>query len=354
MARRAPSGWVAVAWAPYSRRSEMFARELGGALHCIHNLRFQSPPLAPLKYPIQAVRTVRMLFRERPAAVHVQDPPFVCGLVVAFYCSISGASFVTEFHSAAFGRAWRWAVPIQRRLVRRAAMNVVTSEHWSDIVGSWGGRTVVMHDPFLPLPEGEPYPLGAGPNIAVASTFADDEPVAAVLEAAEALPDVHFWITGDPRQRARLHLPEAPPNVTYTGFLDGNGEYLGLMRGADAVVALTTRDHTLQLAGCEAIAVGTPLITSDWAYLRELFGGGTVFVGNDAESIARGVRDILERGGRLRAEIDGFRRARRLEWTERLDQLRGAVAGRPSADAAPPHTDPGRPPAPGAMEGARR
>ena len=39
--------WAAVAWAPYSRRSEMFARELGGKLHCIHYLRFQYPLHAP-------------------------------------------------------------------------------------------------------------------------------------------------------------------------------------------------------------------------------------------------------------------------------------------------------------------
>ena len=71
--------WAAVAWAPYSRRSEMFARELGGPLHCVHYLKFRSPPYAPLKYVMQAVKTLQILFTDRPQAVHVQNPPFLCG-----------------------------------------------------------------------------------------------------------------------------------------------------------------------------------------------------------------------------------------------------------------------------------
>ena len=106
------SGWVAIAWAPYSRMSDTFARELMGKLHCIHYLRFQSPVHAPLKYVLQAARTLQVLFAERPAAVHVQNPPFVCGLVVALYCRLAGASYVLHYHSAAFDPIWAWALPV--------------------------------------------------------------------------------------------------------------------------------------------------------------------------------------------------------------------------------------------------
>ena len=82
--------WLAVSWAPYSRRSEMFARELNGRLRCIHYLRFQYPLHAPLKYILQAARTWQVLWRERPDAVHVQTPPFLCGLVAYLYGRLSG------------------------------------------------------------------------------------------------------------------------------------------------------------------------------------------------------------------------------------------------------------------------
>jgi len=322
---RSSNGWTAVAWAPYSRRSEMFARELGGTLHCIHYLRFRSPIHAPFKYVMQAVRTLQVLNRERPSAVHVQSPPFVCALVVHLYCLWSGARYVIEHHTASFGPAWDWALPMQKFVARRAVTNIVTAERWSDLVRSWGAETLVMHDPFLDLPPGEPFPLPPGPNVAFIGTFAQDEPLAAVLEAATMMPDVHLLITGD-TGRAPTMIADAPPNVTYTGFLDLNREYLGLLRGVDAAMVLTTRDDTLQLAGCEAISVGTPLITSDWPYLRELFGRAAVYVSHSAESIRDGVREALDRRADLAGEIPRFREERQRVWADRLDQLTAMVS----------------------------
>ena len=174
--------WMAVSWSPYSRRSEMFARELNGRLRCIHYLRFQYPLHAPIKYALQAARTWQVLWRERPDAVHVQTPPFLCGLVVYLYGRLVGAPYVFEYHSAAFGRAWDWAKPIQRFLARHAAANIVTNQHWAGVVNDWGAEALVMFDPFLELPPGEPYPVEPGFNVLFVCTFASDEPVEAVLE----------------------------------------------------------------------------------------------------------------------------------------------------------------------------
>lgn len=316
-------GWAVIAWAPYSRRSEMFARELNGALHCVHYLKFQSPLHAPFKYVLQAIRTLQILLRDRPEAVHVQSPPFVCGLVVLLYCRLVGARYVIEHHTASFGAAWDWALPMQRFVARHAVTNIVTSERWAERVRSWGADAMVMHDPFLELPAGQPFTLPAGFNVGFIGTFAQDEPLDAVLGAAGLLPDVRFWITGDKRRApARGDIPS---NVTLTGFLDPNGSYLGLLRGVDAAMVLTTRDDTLQLAGCEAISVGTPLITSDWPYLRELFGGTAVYVEPTAESIRDGVSVIMEQGAEISGEIPRFRRERQRLWAERIESLETMV-----------------------------
>lgn len=321
------SGWVAVAWAPYSRRSEMFARELNGKLHCIHYLTFQSPLQAPFKYVLQSIRTLQVLFRERPEAVHVQNPPFVCGLVVDLYCRLSGARFVIEHHSAAFDPAWAWARPLQQYIARRAVINIVTSEHWAEVMHKWAAPSLVMHDPFLDLPEGVPYPLPEGFNVAFLGTFADDEPIEEVVQAAGNVPDVNLYVTGDLRKAPPGLVDGAPENVTFTGFLDMNREYLGLLRGADAVMVLTTRDNTLQLAGCEAIAVGKPLITSAWDYLRDLFPEGAVFVQPTVQSITEGVREMRNSHAELAASIEPFRRARQREWKKRLTRLKALVGG---------------------------
>lgn len=328
--------WAAVAWAPFSRRSEMFARELDGPLHCIHYLKFRSKPHAPFKYVMQSVVTWRTLFRERPHAVHVQTPPFICGLIVAAYCRITGARFVVEYHSAAFEPIWRWGAPLQRLVAREAACNIVTSEHWAEIVRRWGGEAIVMYDAFLDLPEGTPYEVGPSPTFAFISTFAEDEPVAEVLEAASQLPEVRFFVTGDLAKAPRGLVAAAPPNVTFTGFLDPNTEYLGLVRAVDAVIVLTTRDHTLQLAGCEAAALGKPLVTSEWPYLRKLFPCGAEFVEPTARSIREGIARTMGRLDELKHENDMLVRMRRQEWNARLAQLRTFVDGRANGRLARP------------------
>lgn len=146
------------------------------------------------------------------------------------------------------------------------------------------------------------------------------------MEAAAMTPEINYYVTGDTRKRPASFVAAAPPNVTFTGFLDPNGEYLGLLRGADAAMVLTTRDHTLQLGGCEAVAVGKPLITSDWPYLRELFRGGALFAPNTAEGLRDAVLAMRERHAELAREVVAFRGDSRREWDARMRQLEGRVA----------------------------
>lgn len=313
--------WLALSWAPYSRMSQTFARELGGQLHCIHYLRFQSPPHAPLKYILQSIRTLVVLFKERPNAVHVQTPPFLAGIIVDLYCRLTGAKYVLHYHSAAFGRIWDWALPFQKYIARRAATNIVTNNHWAEIVGSWGGHTLVMVDPFLDLPKCKPFPMKTGFNVAFVSVFAQDEPLDAVLQAAEILPEVNFYITGDKRKKPTSFFENVADNITFTGFLDPDKQYPGLLRAVDAVMVLTTRDFTLQLGGCEAIAIGKPLITSDWPYLHEVFPKGTVYVTDKAESIKDGILELKQNYHRLSDEVVSLREESQQEWNFRLAQL---------------------------------
>lgn len=320
--------WLAISWAPYSRMSQTFARELDCKLYCIHYLRFQSPPHAPLKYILQAFRTLYILFKERPRAVHVQTPPFVAGLVVDLFCRLTGAKFVLHYHSAAFLHIWDWALPLQKYIARRATTNIVTNKHWAEVVNSWGGDTLVMVDPFLDLPPGESFHVKPGFNVAVVSTFAQDEPIDAVLQAALLLPGVHFYITGDTHKKPAAFFENAPTNVTFTGFLDPDRQYPGLLRAVDAVMVLTTRNNTLQLGGCEATAVGKPLITSDWPYLHQVFPKGAVYVTDSAENIRDGIQRVQLEFKRLSEEIVALRQESQQEWNFRLADLNRLIMGK--------------------------
>lgn len=313
-----------IAWAPFGRRSELLSQELGARLYFIHYLKFKVPIYAPFKYILQAARTLQVLFAERPEVVFVQSPPFVCTLVVYLYCRLAGAKFVIDHHTASFARRWDWALPLQKFLARRAITNLVTNQHWADILQSWRAPVFILTDPLVALPEGEPFAAEPGFNLVYINTFAADEPTDAVRHAAAQLPDVHFYITGSKRRKPASYFECTPPNVTFTDFLP-DAQYFGLLRSASAVMALTTRDYTLQGGGCEAISLGKPLITSDWPYLRELFARGTVYVPNSPEGIRDGIRAMQQRYQQIAQEVVVFRHESRQEWDARFARLKALV-----------------------------
>jgi glycosyltransferase involved in cell wall biosynthesis len=157
---------------------------------------------------------------------------------------------VLDHHSAAFGRAWDWALPLQKFLARRAITNIVTNQHWAEVIHSWSADVFILLDPLPTLSEGPEFAVEPGFNVVFITIFAPDEPIDAVLEAARQLQNVHFYITGDTQCKPDSFFADVPPNVTFTGFLP-DPQYVGLLRAVQAVMALTTRDYTLQGGGFE-------------------------------------------------------------------------------------------------------
>lgn len=317
--------WLSIAWAPHSRRCEMISREFRTRHYLVHFLGFKAPLHAPFKYVLQAIRTFYILLFERPNAVHVQNPPFFCGLTVYLYTLISGAVFVLDHHSAAFAKRWNFGLPLTRFLARQAISNIVTNRHWSGIVRSWGAHALIMGDAFLALPEGDPYPVRDGFGICYICTFSPDEPVKEVIQAAADLPDVNFYVTGDPDQLSKFWKGALPFNVILTGFLPEN-KYTGLIRSVDGLMSLTTRDFTLQQGGCEAVAIGKPLITSDWPYLHEFFPDGTIYVDSTRESIREGIEEMRREAAKLEPKMCVFREKGRRDWEIQFVRLFNMVA----------------------------
>jgi glycosyltransferase involved in cell wall biosynthesis len=279
----------------------------------LSRLKHRSPWYAPLKYPWLALDTWRLLNRVRPEVAFVQNPPPLLPLVVWLFSLRHPVALVIDHHSAAFGRAWVWMLPVQQFLARWARLNIVTNQRWQALIESWGGEAMILDDVPTQFPASKPYPLQGKASVAVVSSFAPDEPLETVVAAAADLPDVHFYITGDSKRASKTLLTQAPDNVTFTGFLP-DGDYLSLLRSASAVMVLTTRDHTNQRGACEAVWLGRPLITSDWPVLKALFNRGTVHVPNTVQGIEAGVLRALENGPALSQEMLQLQDARREAW----------------------------------------
>jgi glycosyltransferase involved in cell wall biosynthesis len=77
----------------------------------------------------------------------------------------------------------------------------------------------------------------------------------------------------------------------------------------------------MQRGAYEAIYLGKPVITSNFGVLRSNFPIGTVFVNNDVDSIADGIKEMMRNGARYEAEARQLGGQKRYRWTANLQQL---------------------------------
>ena len=243
--------------------------------------------------------------------------------------------FVLDAHTAAFlhprWASWQW---LQRALSKRAATTIVTNEHLAQLVRAAGGRATLVPDVPVRFSEVQPLDRTSQFMVAIVCSFNYDEPVAQMLDAARELPEVTFMVTGNPRHLSSSLKQTLPENVKLTGFLP-DAAYAGLLIGADAVMTLTTRDHTMLRAAYEAIYQGTPVIVSDWPLLRAAFDEGAVHVDNSTPSIVEGIRRLRGESHAFREGADRLRRRKLARWSDTLAELRGAI-GMTSTGAVDP------------------
>jgi glycosyltransferase involved in cell wall biosynthesis len=316
-----------ISWASNCSRSDHTARELGGVSHMVYLGWLGSHPLTVgFKYAGQAWLTWRILLRERPRAVFVMVPPVFAGLAVWLYAAVCRVPFVVDAHTAAFLHP-RWAAWqfLQRAMSKRAATTIVTNEHLAAIVRQAGGRATLVPDVPVRFRAIQRLERTSEFLVAVVCSFNYDEPVAEMLTAARAMPDVKFMITGNPKHLAAELKQDLPVNVTLTGFLP-DAAYGGLLTSSDVVMTLTTRDHTMLRAAYEAIYQGTPVIVSDFPLLRSSFDQGALHVNNSASEIIDAIRRMHKEHDAFRAGAVELRRRKLARWSETLTQLRAAVA----------------------------
>jgi hypothetical protein len=86
-------------------------------------------------------------------------------------------------------------------------------------------------------------------------------------------------------------------------------------------MVLTSDDFTLQLGGMEAIAVGKPILVSDYPFLREYFFCGAVYTPNTVAGIRQSMIRLKKDIVRLSGEIPVLQQAHQKEWEMKSRQL---------------------------------
>lgn len=315
-----------ITWYPNCRRSDTIASRLDGKSFLIHYLQFKQPLLAGPKYFAQALSTLRTLIKEKPDIVLVASPPVFAVAVVWLYCLFTKSRYIIDAHTGMFDDPrWTWLLPLTRYLSKRAVCTIVTNRFLQEEVHAWGADAIIIGDVPVIFPETDKKDLGYGKHVVVVNTFSQDEPLNDILEAARRIPSVTFHITGNLKHSRHNELVSPPDNVRYTGWVTDE-EYAALLRAADVVMCLTTSDHTMQRGGYEAMALGKPLVTSDWTVLRETFSAGTVYTNNTVENISSSVQSALDKQADLETQMLELSVKRKQIFMDKLEQLKTQIS----------------------------
>lgn len=286
---------IFLAWKPSCTRTHNQARHFGAKEILIWPIPDRGSWLFKLvRYSASFIATLRVLYREKADVIFLlNQPPFLV-MAVAAYTGFFKGAYVLDSHSGAFNDPrWAWFRPIYRRLAKRALVNINTNKTHKSIVEAWGGKSVIISD--VPIDHNAVYEKIDVPpkSIMVVSSFSFDEPIDEVWEAARLLPDVTFFVTGNHALAPSRLLENKPGNVKLTGYIPMH-VYFQYMVSVDAVMVLTTRDDTMQRGAYEALSLEQPIVTSNWPILRESFGAAAVYVDPAAQSIAEGVKEMIQ------------------------------------------------------------
>jgi glycosyltransferase involved in cell wall biosynthesis len=240
---------------------------------------------------------------------------------------MSRIPYLVDAHTGAFvDERWQSTMFLHRFFSRRAATTIVTNSHLEAIVKSWGAESLIVADVPVCFAEPTKETLEGKFNMVFVSSFTKDEPLELFLQAAARLPQIHFYVTGDIKNADPSLIEGRPANVSFTGFLPDE-RYVGLLQASDAVICLTTFDHTMQRGAYEAVYLGKPVITSNFGVLREAFNKGAVHVDNTVEDMVRGVQNLLEDLEKYRDEVLRLRDEKLVRWEEVASKLHNLTEG---------------------------
>jgi glycosyltransferase involved in cell wall biosynthesis len=273
-----------------------------------------------------------LLRARRPSVLWMQLPPVPLLWAVLWYRRTEDPALkvVADCHNATFGRRWG-RVPFGLRLMNSCDLVMVHNEDVLERACGLGldaQRLFVLED-VPPLHEASPpRPPPAfladrpRPWILFPGSFASDEPVRELLQAARLSPAWTFVLTGRAgnAMRSGHDVDEPPPNVLLPGYLP-TAEFDGLLRSSDVVLALT-REDGIQLSACnEGLGFGKAMVVSDTPLLRRLFAEGALMADSSRpEALRSAIEQALTRRTALEAASRALAVRRRTRWRQRFEE----------------------------------
>jgi len=278
----------------------------------------------------QGVETVRLVLRHRPDVLFVQNPSLGLTVLAVWARGLFRYFLVVDAHNEGvrtFNRSSRLVRRLTRHLLRRADATIVTNAALAEDVSAAGGNPLILPDKLpTPPPDLSHKPSGSIlPDVTVIATYAPDEPLSAIIEAAARMPEVRFAVSGNAKKFARLHV-NLPSNVELTGFL-ADRDYWETLACSKVICDLTLRPDCLVCGAYEGLTLARPMVLSDNPATRELFGHGAVLTQGNADAIVAALRQALDDLPSLESRARELREAFRERWHPQADSVRAAIVG---------------------------
>jgi hypothetical protein len=339
-----PTRVLLVAWAPSSPTFADLARLLNGRVVYL-NILFGKRWAAPLRYILLAVRTFRVLRKERPQAVFSQNPPIFCPMVMIAARRTMNFRLIVDHHAVWSVKSIRTPIlsnmiaALERFVVKRADANITPNNNWTRQFQEMEARNAFTYHDFLekktePSTKGTLLVLNRLPPhrflVIAAHGGHPEELLEEEVAAVRDLPDYVLVITGRREKIGhRLTKLKLSGNVVYAGYLDQT-DYEALKRAADVALSLSDEPNTVPHAIHEFLSYGVPTIILKDDLLRTIFNGSVVEAQDRRpESIRDALRHLCE-DSKFRAQvernIDSNYEKRALIHQEEFSRLKQAIA----------------------------
>ncbi len=257
---------------------------------------------APLRYLALFLRTLLLLFRERPDVVYAQNPPIFCPLTCLMYSRLAGKKLLVDHHSVwqlktVGGPVGRVIGFLERFVASSAYANTAPNSEWASQLRRMGGRRVeLIHDyvPRNPNSRDESLRRKYSQTQVIAIAAHGGHPLEMMESegaAAGQVAGLTLLISGpEEKLKRRFQAMKVPRSVKYLGFLPRD-EYERLKASCDFAVNVTVEPHTLSHVLFEFVASKLPTITSRKMVVQEVFGDSLQYLDmNHTEELVRVLR----------------------------------------------------------------
>lgn len=303
-----------IVWNPFQRRAQSLAAAFNLEARYFHfNWEERGRLFKIFSYLLKFYLTMRVLLRYRPKYVFIQLAPTPLLYGAALYRVLTGNCYIADCHNTMLYDAWWIKWPFAKRFLRSAHIVLVHNDDVRIHADRLGIQSLILRDPLpiMMVPNDvttvAEIPVKETKYLIVPCGIAIDEPIKELFAAARLIPNVLFVITWFADRLPPDLRQQTPENMRFTGFLP-EAEFNALYAYARAAVVLTTREGTQPSGAAEAISLGIPLVVSELRTTTRLYGEAPVFVQNDSESIAAGVRKALDNHDTLARAIANLRK----------------------------------------------